>query len=547
MNKLFFYNGNILTMDNSQKAVDTVVVKGNKIIHAGSYDSALEYIDSKTEYINLNGRTLLPGFNDSHMHLISYGFNKYKVDLRKMGSILELQKNIFNFINSEKTKMFNNWILGYGWNEENFKENRLPNKRDIDKVINDRPVFLSRACYHICVVNSKALEMAGIDKDTIDPEGGKIDRDPLTGEPTGILRENAIYLVYDLIPQINDTNKIKKLILSAIGDANKWGITSIQTDDFSHFKSYKKVIKAYEELKKENKLSARINLQLLLNSMEKLKDFLRLRIRTGDGDEWVRFGPLKLLADGSLGGRTAALKEPYDDDKTTRGILVYDDEELENILKFAYLNGLQPAVHAIGDRCMEQVLRIYEKLKKMEVKPVLNNDRFRIIHCQIGSNEIFKKFKELNVIADIQPIFLNTDLHIAEKRVGKDRIKKSYAWQTMNDMGVILSGSSDSPIESFNPLLGIYTAVNRKDITNFPDGGWYPEESLDLYTALKLFTKNPAYCTFEENIKGIIKPGMLADLVILSDNITKIDKSSIKDLKVDMTILNGKTVYERVN
>ncbi|EOD00437.1 amidohydrolase [Caldisalinibacter kiritimatiensis] len=545
MGSLLFYNGNILTMNEKcNDEIEAVVVKEDKIIYTGNYKESLKYTNHDTLNIDLKGRTLLPGFNDSHMHLISYGLSKYKVKLNEVNSIKELQEKLLEHMKNEEVKIFKDWVVGSGWNHENFIEKRLPTKEDLDKVISDRPMFLSRACYHMCVVNSKALELAGISKDTKDPEGGKIDRDPITGEPTGILRENAIYLVYDLIPFTNDIQEIKKIIIESIKDANKVGITSIQTDDFSHLKSYDKIIEAYKQLRNQNKLNARINLQMLLKDKKMLEKFLKLGIKTGDGDKWVRFGPLKLLADGSLGSRTAALEEPYSDDNTTNGVLIYSDEELKEIIEIAYTNGLQIAVHAIGDRCMNQVLTIYESIYKKYPK---KDPRFRIIHSQICSEKILKKMRKLNVIADVQPIFIKTDMYMAEERIGTERMKWSYCWYQMLNKGIILSGGSDSPVEPFNPLLGIYSAVTRQDLHGKPKGGWYAEEKVKLQEALKIFTKNSAYCTYEEDIKGMIKEGMLADMVVLSDDITKISQSAIKDLKVDMTIVNGNIVYTRKN
>lgn len=544
MNKKFFYNGNILTMEDDKRSVESVVIENGKITFCGTYKDGIEQIDEGFDKIDLAGRTLMPGFNDSHMHLLNYGLSQYKANLFEIDSIPNIQNRLLNFVNNEGMKAFGKWVVGYGWNHIYFQEKRLLNKDDIDSIIKDRPVFLSRACGHICVVNSKALELAGINKDTKDPEGGKIDRDPETGEPTGILRENALYMAYNMIPMPEDVDKIKDLIEIGIKNANKAGLTSIQTDDFSHVKSYNKVIEAYTQLKEEGNLNARINLQMLLMNLDILNNFLELNIRTGDGDESLRFGPLKLLADGSLGSRTAALEEPYSDDGTTDGVLIYKDEEIYEILKTAYTNGLQTVVHAIGDKCMNQILDCYKSL--MEEHPK-EDPRFRIIHAQIASNEIFDKFKDLKVIADVQPVFMKTDMHMAEDRVGPERIKTSYAWKTMIDKGIHLSGGSDCPIEPFDPILGVYSAVTRKDLQGNPKEGWYSQESLDVYEGLKLYTTNSAYSTFEENIKGKIKEGMLADLIILSDNIMDTKEEDIKNIKIDMTFVGGKIVYERDN
>lgn len=541
MSKTLFYNGIIMTMDDEKRFADAVVVEGQTILYCGSYEGALAHKDENTEIVDLKGRTLTPGFNDSHMHLMSYSLSKFKADFSKGKSIENIQQILKDFAENERAKIFGDWILGHGWNQENFDEKILPTKEDLDKIVNDRPVFLARACYHICVVNSKALELAGITKDTKDPEGGRIDRDPVTGEPTGILRENALYLAYNIIPFTEDLKHIRDLILLGIEDANKVGITSIQTDDFSHLKSYHKVLEAYESLNKEGSLNARINLQMLLDSKDKLVEFLKSNIKTGDGDEYLKFGPLKILADGSLGSRTAALENPYSDDSSTDGVLIYKNEDLEDILAYAHNKGLQLAVHAIGDRCMNQILDIYQELNTKYPK---DDPRFRIIHCQIGSEEIYEKFSRLRVIADIQPVFLKTDMHMAEDRVGKDRVKWSYAWKTMKEKGIWLSGSSDAPVEPFEPILGIYCTVARQDLGGYPDGGWYPEEKLDVYEAFKLFTTNSAYSTYEENTKGKIKEGMLADLIILSENVMEIPAEDLKDVKIDMTMIGGKVVYK---
>lgn len=542
MSKNFFYNGNILTMDDEVKSVEAIIVENNKISFCGSYEEGLEQTDDSTEMYDLKNRTLLPGFNDSHMHLLNYSLSQYKVNLFESDSITDIKIRLKDFIKNEEVKVFKDWIVGYGWNHVYFEEKRLPTKEDLDAVIKDRPIFLSRACGHICVVNSKALELAGINKETEDPEGGRIDRDSETGEPTGILRENALYLPYEKIPMDEDVDNIKNLLIKGIHKANKAGLTSIQTDDFSHVKLYENVITAYEQLKEEGKLTGRINIQMLLKDINLLKNFFKKGIKTGDGDELLKFGPLKLLADGSLGSRTAAMEKPYSDDESTDGVLIYKDKEIYKLLETAHINGLQLAVHAIGDRCINQVLDSYDSIIKRHPK---EDPRFRIVHAQIASEEIFEKFQKLNAIADIQPIFMKTDMYMAEDRVGAERLKTSYAWKTMSDKGIHLSGSSDCPIEPFDPILGVYATVTRKNLKGDPKQGWHKEECMELYDALKLFTTNSAYSTYEEKIKGKIKVGMLADLVILSDNIMEVDKEDIKDIKIDMTMVDGKIVYEK--
>lgn len=541
MNSILIYNG-IIHSNYDNPKVNAVFIKNNIIDFVGAYNEAEKLINKDTLMINLNGRSLLPGFNDSHMHLISYGLSKLKVNFSNSKSIKDFQNEIKEFIKNEDKKYFGDWVIGCSWNQENFIENRMPTKEDIDRIISDRPVFLARACYHIGVANSKALELLNINKETEDPAGGKIDKDPITGEPTGILRENALNSINNAVHITDNVENLKEIIKSSISDANKTGITSVQTDDFFHIKKYNNVIKAYEELRDEGKLNARINLQLLLDKVEKLEEFLTNGVKTGDGDNFFKFGPLKVLADGSLGSRTAALEENYNDDNKTNGMLLYNDDELYQLLKTAYNNGLQIAVHAIGDRCINQVIKTLEDLDNKYVK---KDPRHRIIHCQICSDDILNKLEKNKIIADIQPIFINTDLHMAEKRVGNKRMKYSYAWNSMLNRNIHLSGSSDSPIEPFNPIYGIYSCVARKDLSGFPESGWYSDEAISLNKAIELFTTNSAYATFEENLKGKIKKGMLADLIVLSDNIFNIEVDEIKDIEVDITIVNGKIVYNR--
>ncbi|MGB9813816.1 MAG: amidohydrolase [Thermovenabulum sp.] len=537
---LILYNGKIVTMDEKMPEVEAVGIGGGKIVEIGSNEEVLSYKGKNTVIIDLKGKTVVPGFNDSHMHLLSFALSLEKADLNGCDGINELIRRVRKFIEANGIKN-GEWVQGRGWNHEFFKEKRMPTRRDLDKISEEHPIILTRTCGHVAVANTYALKLAGIFENPPYVEGGSIDLDE-KGTPTGILRENAMELVYKLLPMYKK-DKIKEMIIKASNNFLKAGLTSVQTDDLDSIKGdFKEILEAYFELEAEKKLPIRVNEQVLLPTMEKLEAFLELGYRTGHGSEYFKIGPLKLLTDGSLGGRTAALSFPYEDDKTTRGIAIYNQEQLDELIEKAYLNGMQVACHAIGDRAMDMVFSSYDKAMKKFPK---KDPRLRIIHCQITTEELIDKFKKYNVIADIQPIFVSSDLTIVEKRVGKERAKWTYNWKTLIEKGVHVAGGSDCPVEPFNPILGIYAAVTRKNLSGYPEDGWLPEQRLSVKQAVHIFTMGSAYCTYEESIKGSITPGKLADMVVLSEDIFNIVPDEIKDVGVEMTILGGKIVYTK--
>lgn len=537
---IILYNGNFFTADKKKEKVEAVAIKDGKIAATGTNQEVLGYKNSSTKLINLEGKTAVPGFNDSHMHLLSYAVSLEKADLNGAKSIDEIKKRVRDFIERNNIPE-GRWVLGRGWNHSFFAEKRLPSRHDLDEISQNHPIALTRTCGHLCAVNTRALKEAGIFDSPPRVEGGDIDLDD-NGLPTGILKENAQNLIYKIIPPLSK-GQIKELIIKAAENCIREGITSVQTDDFEAVKSdFKDVLDAYFELDSEKRLKLRVNEQCLLPEIEKLKAFIGMGYKTGYGSEFFKIGPLKLLSDGSLGGRTAALRMPYADDETTAGILIYSEEELDRLVEMGHLSGLQVAVHAIGDRAMDMALESFEKALSKYPK---EDPRFRIIHAQITTRDIIEKFKKLNVIADIQPIFVSTDLAVVEERIGKERAKWTYNWKTFIDYGVHVAGGSDCPVEPFNPLYGIYAAVTRKNLDGYPENGWLPEQKLSVEEAFYIFTMGSAYASFEENIKGSITPGKLADIAVLSDNIFEIEPDGIKDVNVEKTIVDGEIVYEK--
>lgn len=537
---LILYNGNIMTMDKDKPHAEAVAVKDDKIVLLGSNEEILFSREKDSKIIDLEGKTVVPGFNDSHMHLLGYGKSLETVDLNGCKSIDEMCKRIMKFVDENHIPA-GSWVVGSGWNDSRFLENRLPSRQDLDSVSENHPIVMTRTCFHICVANTLALKEAEIFERPPGIEGGEIDKDQ-EGNPTGILRENALNLVTERIPGPGK-DKIREMIIKASQDCLKAGLTSVQTDDFAMIKGdFKDILDSYFELDRENLLPVRVNEQVLLPDMDKLNKFINLGYKTGYGSEFFKIGPLKLLGDGSLGGRTAGLLKPYADDEGNLGICIYSEEQLYELIDTAVSNGLQTAVHAIGDRTMEMVLESYRRvLEKHRIK----DPRLRIIHCQITSEEIINKFKNYGIIADIQPSFVSSDISIAESRVGRERAKWTYNWKTLIEKGVRVAGGSDCPVEPFYPLLGIYAAVTRQDLQGNPEGGWLPDQKLTVEEALYIYTMGSAYCTFEDDIKGSIIPGKLADMVVLSENIFEIEPNYIKDLVVEKTIVDGKIVYER--
>lgn len=527
---MILYNGKIYTMDNG-KVVEALKITGDKIVKLGNSSEILQLRETNEECIDLEGKVVVPGFNDSHMHLYGFGLILEMADLMNVSSIEEIITKVKAFIMNNNIKE-NQWVRGRGWNQDYFlKDKRFPTRYDLDKISKKHPIILSRVCGHMAVVNSKALEVCNINDNTKNVEGGEYDID------TGIFMENAISLITENIPKASVID-IKNTLIKAMKYVNSKGITSVQTDDLPHAGDYKNMLQAYEELRKENKLTCRIYAQCQLNK-EELFEFWELGYKTGVGDNYFKIGPLKILSDGSLGARTAALSKPYEDDVKTQGLMCYSEEELEGIIKLAADNKMQLAIHCIGDRAMKIVLNCFAKVIKNE-----NHLRHGIIHCQITDKKIIQKFKELDVLAYVQPIFLHYDLHIVEKRVGKTLAQTSYAFKSMIDKGIHTSLGTDCPVEKCNPLLNIYCAVNRKDLQGYPEAGFYSQECLSVEEAIYHYTKESAYASFEEDIKGVLSENKLADLVVLSDDIFTINPLNIKGVKVLKTIVGGKVVYE---
>lgn len=513
-----YFRGNLYGHD-----LATAMVEDNgKIIYIGSDEEALKYPGQR---IDLGNKYVYPGFNDSHMHLVNYGQSLKNIKLEDHTfSLKALLKEL------EKHKDESKLIIGRGWNHDYFNDvDRFPTKHDLDSVCSDKPIIITRACGHLLVANSKAIELAKINDQVI--EGGYYD---LT---TGIFKENAMNLIYDIIfqPTVED---IKEYILLGQTMLNSYGITSIQSDDLlSVSRDYTDVLTAFEQLRQENKLTIRVYEQAQLPNLETLKEFIEKGYKTGYGDEWFKIGPLKMLGDGSLGARTAFLSKPYNDDASTSGIPIFSSNEIKKMFDYANRNEMQIAIHAIGDGILDWVIEGYEYALN---KYPRQDHRHGIVHCQITREDQLKKYQELNLHAYIQSVFLDYDNHIINQRVDPVIAKTSYNYKTLLNITTISNGS-DCPVENPDVLKGIQLAVTRTSLDG--TGPYLIEQALTRQEAIESYTSGGAYASFEETVKGKLEVGKYCDFVVLSDNILTIDVEKIKDIKVIATYVAGQLVY----
>lgn len=525
-----YINGKIYTVNEKQPFAQAVVTEGNKIIFVGNNDEAKKLITSNTEVIDLKEKFMMPGFIDNHVHFITGGHYLLGIDLRSAQSTAEFKR----ILNDYAKKYPGKWITGGYWNHENWEIKDLPTKEMVDEAVYDQPVFVERLDGHMGVANSLALKMAGITKETQNPEGGLIVKDPKTGEPTGVLKDNAMNLIYRIIPEPSEDENYQAL-LAALNEAKKLGITSV------HDITYSDALKAFERAKSEGKLTCRIYTRWPIADY---KSLVEKNIKAGTGDELIKMGSLKAFADGSLGSSTAWFFEKYNQDTTTFGLPmdIVTDGSMEKWCLDADKNGLQLSVHAIGDRANSYMLDIFEKIIR---KNPQWDRRFRIEHAQHVRFQDISRFAQLGVIASVQPYHCIDDGVWAEKRIGPERIKYTYPFKSFLEAGVKLCFGTDWYVAPLNPMLGLYAAVTRRTLDEKNPDGWIPEQKISIEDAIKCYTINSAYAAFEENIKGSIETGKLADMIVLSDDLLSIDPINIKDVEVLMTIFDGKIIYTK--
>lgn len=525
-----FINGKVYTVNEHQPFAEAVIIRNNKIFFVGSTEEAKHFITPETEIIDLKGRLMLPGFIDNHVHFISGGFYLLGVDLRQAKSTDEFKTTLQDYVSRNRGR----WITGGDWNHEAWEKNDLPTKEWIDSFTPNTPVFVSRLDGHMALANSYALKLAGITKDTPDPEGGLIVRDKKTGEPTGILKDNAMSLVFSVIPE-PDESEYERALNAALQEAKKNGFTSVQDI------TYANDLRTYQKFEKDGRLTCRIYTRLPIADCDNL---INSGIKYNFGSDRLKIGSLKAFADGSLGSSTALFFDPYKQDSSTTGLAmdIVTDGRLKKWALKSDKAMLQLSIHAIGDKANSLMLDMFEEIVK--TNPQWDR-RFRIEHAQHVRPQDVKRFAKMNVIASVQPYHLIDDGCWAEKRIGTERLNTTYPFKSFIESGVKVCFGSDWSVAPLDPIMGIYAAVTRSTLDGKRPEGWIPEEKISVEDAIKCYTINNAYASFEENTKGSIEAGKLADLVVLSEDILSIDPAQIRDVKVEMTIFDGSVIYER--
>jgi predicted amidohydrolase YtcJ len=515
---------------------EAIAVRGDRIQAVGKTIDLLKLKGPQTEIVDLGGHFVMPGFNDAHLHLADAGLKKLNLDLTGVKTLDEFRQRVLDA--TEKAGP-GEWILGGGWDETLWPVKALPSHWDLDEVSGGHPVYLDRVDGHLAVANTRTLQLASITIASRDPEGGKIDRNE-NGEPTGILRDSAKQAVMAVVPKPTH-EKMRRAIEVALADLAEHGVTSAQdySPDWQNFQ-------IYEELEKEGKLTTRISEWLPFNdSIEELKT---KRDSHPQIDLMLHTGMVKAFMDGSVGGRTAALLEPYTDEPTNSGLPQYDPPKLNEMAKERVLAGFQLGFHAIGDKGVQMALDAFAEAEKAakEAKVKAPNGgedfRLRVEHAQITTPAQIGRFKELKVIASMQPSHLLTDMRWAEQRLGAKRVANTYMWAAFLNKGVTLAFGTDYPVESVAPWRGLYAAVTRKSIDGKQE--FFPQQKLTMDQAIAAYTTGSAFAEFEEKEKGKLVPGMLADFVVLDRDLTAASPEKILATKVLRTVVGGKTVYE---
>lgn len=528
-------NGKVYTGDSHNHFVEAVAIKGTIIEATGSSKDINTLITPSTTVIDAKKRLVLPGFNDAHLHFLGGGTSLTELDLAGCRSIEEIQNRLRTAIQQRDPE---EWITGRGWDHTLFNSGQWPTKEMLDAVSPRNPVFVRRIDGHIGWANSLALKKAHISASTPNPEGGDIVHDPASAEPSGILKESAMNLVNQIVPKMSK-EEMQRALNTALEHAAQLGVTSIQDN------SEEAVFELYRELYDSGRLTVRVSEWLdfelvqnpvgLLEKIESLEKFTQ--------PDFIRIGLLKGFVDGTLGSRTAYFFQPYNDDPTTVGIPQYTEAELQALVAAADSLGLQVGLHCIGAKANWMALKAY---KTAQNKNKSRGLRHRIEHAQVLRLKDIDKFADYDIIASMQPTHCTSDLRWAEKRIGHERSKGAYAWRRILETGGKIAFGTDWPVEPLDPMRGIYSAVTRKNIdSGLPESGWFPDQCLSVKEAIDCYTMGSAFGEFQEDKKGSISAGKLADIVILSKDIFAIEPEEILTTKVDMTIFNGSVIYNR--
>src|SRR5437667_807076 len=533
-----FINGNIYTVNENQPSAQAIAVKNDRIIFVGANADGEKFRVGKTHIVDLAGKTVMPGFSDSHCHIFGIGEREMTLNLEGTNTREDFLAKVKERVaQTERDK----WITGRGWIETFWKPPQFPTRQDLDKIASDNLVFLTRADGHASVASSAALKTAKIDKNTPNPFGGEILKDKTTGEPTGMLLDNAQDLVAKHVPKPTEAER-EQALLRGIDREIGLGWCEIQNAG-----SYKEDIGLIRNAFEAGKIKIRF-INAVYGPGEDAQRFLREGPIIDAYDHHFTQRTIKVIFDGALGSRGAALLKPYSDAPETSGFLTEKPEELRPMFEEALRRGIQVETHAIGDRANRVILDLYEQAFKT-VSPdqrKIREPRWRVEHAQIVDPTDLSRFAKLGVIPSMQPSHAISDLFFAPARLGMDRLVGAYAWQSFIKTGCIIPGGSDAPVERGEPMIEFYAAVTRKSIKGESGEGWHPEQAVSHEQALKMFTIWPAYAAFEEKDKGSIEVGKLADFTVLSQDIMKIPEPEILKTHAVMTVVGGEIVSDEL-
>ena len=530
-----FINGKVWTVDPTKPEAQGIAVWRNRIIAVGSDSEVKQLVGPKTKIIDLKGHRVVPGFYDSHAHFLSGGESLARVDLKDAKDETEFGRRLVEF---DKKTPRGRWLIGGQWDHDRTFEGKLPSAAIVDKYVKDRPVFIRRYDGHMALANTAALKMAGVSADTKEVPGGVVDRLADGKTPSGILRDNAMSLVAGLIPE-PDEGEILEAVSAAQKHAAEIGMTSLQDMDGNGSETRRRLLRVLQRLAREGKLTCRIDLRWPLGQY---KELASVGITADFGNDFVRIGGVKAFMDGSLGSSTAKMFEPYLSDAKSTGVFVTEPSVMRSLVRSADAAGLNVCVHAIGDRANATMLDIFEEVAKQNGQ---RDRRFRIEHVQHLRPADYPRFKLLGVIASMQPYHAIDDGRWAEGRIGDKRCGSSYAFRSLLDAGARLAFGSDWPVAPLDPLPGIDAAVNRRTIDGKNPNGWFPEQRISVAEAIEGYTMGSAYAAFQENDRGSISVGKLADFAVLSrDILDPNERDKIDSTRVVMTVVGGKIVFE---
>ena len=508
----------------------------------GNNEQVLAAAGADAEVVDAQGKTVIPGLNDSHQHLMMIGGGLATAQTAGCTSMAELIQRVKDFI-AENPTLAAKGVRSSGWNQDLFTdEKRMPTRWDLDKISTEIPIFLRRVCGHVGVANSKIIEMLGLDEKMVHVDGGTIEVDE-NGRPNGIFTENGNNLPDSCIP-VPSVEDYEAFFLKGAEYALSLGITSVQSNDAGNSNlTMDKMFPMIRKIYDEGKCPLRYRHQVCFHDIEGFKAYVEGEFKNGryDNPNMLALGPLKLFKDGSLGGRTGTMRHEYLDDPGNYGVETTTDAEMDAFCKVAADAGIQVVTHVIGDKAIEDTIGNYERVMVDGKNPL----RHALVHCQITDKALMERIAKDDIAVMYQPIFLDYDMHAVVSRCGEELSSTSYAFKTAEDLGIHVSYGTDSPVESCNPYPNIYSAVTRKDKTGFPEGGFFPQECVDIYTAIDAYTAGSAYNEFRENDKGRIKPGFLADMVVLDTDIFTCDPMKIRDILPVMTIVDGKVAFKK--